>query len=28
MSELKKFLFGSKPTKVAERVPCPVLIVK
>jgi nucleotide-binding universal stress UspA family protein len=28
MSELKKFLFGSKPTRVAERVPCPVLIVK
>jgi nucleotide-binding universal stress UspA family protein len=27
-SELKKLLFGSKPTKVVERVPCPVLIVK
>ena len=28
MSELKKFLFGSKPTKVVERVPCSVLVVK
>ena len=27
MSELKKLIFGSKPTKVVERVPCPVLIV-
>jgi nucleotide-binding universal stress UspA family protein len=28
MSELRKLLFGSKPTKVVERVECPVLIVK
>ncbi len=27
MSELKKLFFGSKPMKVVERVPCPVLIV-
>ena len=28
MSELKKLLLGSKPSKVVERVPGPVLIVK
>jgi len=28
MSELKKFFFGSKPMKVVEGVPCPVLIVR
>jgi len=28
MSELKKFFFGSKPMKVAEKVRCPLLIVK
>ena len=28
MPEVKKYLFGSKPMKVVERVPCPVLIVR
>jgi len=27
-SEIRKLLFGSKPTQVIQRVPCPVLIVK
>lgn len=28
MSELRKLFFGSKATKIVQRVPCPVLLVK